>query len=111
VADTLDHGDPQNKEAALKLLQKLLHRLTQESREAAVDVEFAKQILLRLLGKVSDLYCCTLALETVYESLVQRPANASPQSDAFRAQLFTADIVERLLKGISVPHLNLQSYN
>ena len=96
------------------VLSLILHRLLVDieskdggSIETWFEPDFAKTVLLKIVSKVRDLYCCQSAVETLFSCFVM----GNEFSRSLLEQLYKdASVVNTLLTGISAPNLHLPSY-
>ena len=73
-----------------------------------LDVAFAREILLKLIERVRDMYCTTGTVEILQKCFV----TGTVLTKEYREQIFSeTSLVDTLLKGISSPNLHLPSYN
>lgn len=113
ICTTLDNSAPEDKAKAIILLDKILTRLMVDLQpgETALnhfEVAFAEEILLKVLAKVQDMYCCTGCCEILQKCFV----TGSPESQSLKQAIFSkAALVDTLLKGVSDPALHLPSFN
>ena len=71
------------------------------------DPTFAKEVFVKLVSKVRDLYCCQSSVDTLSNCFVTTTSKSQPLME----QLFSdAENVNTLLSGISSPNLHLPSY-
>ena len=76
MCTTLEHGQPQDRAKTASLLDIVLTRLTIGLKDSDgpilefFDVAFAKEVFLKLVSKVRDLYCCQSSVDTLCNCFV-----------------------------------------
>ena len=92
------------------MLKRLLVNLAPNDPKAVdwFELEFAKEVLNKLLSKVPDMYCVTAAADTMCTCFI----TVNPHNEALSKQIFSEPaLVEALFTGISTPILHLPSFN
>jgi hypothetical protein len=85
----------------MQLLQRVLLRCS-----SLLDAKTATVVIEKLIDKIKDIYCCTYCVKILHDCFL-----TTNNGQSLRQDLFTADLVEKILKGVSAPNLTLQSYN